>query len=100
MSTSRGSIARAMNLAALLAIGLGPVSVTGQAAPSPTLSADQQLARDIYKELIEINSTTDAPGTTKAAEAMAARLRGAGFSEADVHVLSSGPTDGNLVARL
>ena len=89
-----------MKLAAAVTICLGPISVSGQAAPSPTLTADQQLARDIYKELIEINSTTDAPGTTKAAEAMAARLRGAGFAEADVQVLSSGPTDGNLVARL
>src|ERR1044071_3396873 len=98
MPTSRGSIARAMNLAVVLAICLGPISVPGQSAPGATLSADQQLARDIYKELVEINSTTDAPGTTKAAEAMAARLRGAGFAEADVQVLSSGPTDGNLVA--
>ena len=100
MPTSRRSIGRAITLAALLAIGFGPVSMRGQAAPTVRLTADQQLALDIYKELVEINSTTDAPGTTKAAEAMAARLRGAGFSETDVQVLSSGPTDGNLVARL
>jgi acetylornithine deacetylase/succinyl-diaminopimelate desuccinylase-like protein len=67
-----------------------------------SLNANQQLARDIYKELIEINTTTDADpgGTTQAAEAMAKRLRGAGFPEADVQVLSAGPRDGNLVARL
>jgi acetylornithine deacetylase/succinyl-diaminopimelate desuccinylase-like protein len=66
------------------------------------LNANQQLARDIYKELIEINTTTDADpgGTTQAAEAMAKRLRSAGFPEADVQVLSAGPRDGNLVARL
>jgi acetylornithine deacetylase/succinyl-diaminopimelate desuccinylase-like protein len=96
MPTAVASIARATIAVAALAIGLGPISVRAQSA----LTADQQLALDIYKELVEINSTTDAPGTTKAAEAMAARLRGAGFSEADVQVLSSGPTDGNLVARL
>ena len=69
---------------------------------SGALNAHQQLARDIYKELVEINTTTDADpgGTTKAAEAMAARLRAAGFSGEDVQVLSSGPRDGNLVARL
>jgi acetylornithine deacetylase/succinyl-diaminopimelate desuccinylase-like protein len=100
MPISRGSIAHTMKLAAMLALCLGPITARGQARPGPTLSADQQLALDIYKELVEINSTTDAPGTTKAAEAMAARLRGAGFAEADVQVLSSGPTDGNLVARL
>ena len=67
-----------------------------------SLNATQQLARDIYKELIEINTTTDADpgGTTQAAEAMAKRLRSAGFPEADVQVLSAGPRDGNLVARL
>ena len=96
MPTSRGSIERASKLALVLGICLGPLSALAQS----TLSADQQLARDIYKELIEINSTTDAPGTTKAAEAMAARLRGAGFAAADVQVLSSGPTDGNMIARL
>ena len=82
MPTAVASIARTTIVAAALAIGLGPISVRAQSA----LTADQQLALDIYKELVEINSTTDAPGTTKAAEAMAARLRGAGFSEADVQV--------------
>ena len=67
-----------------------------------TLNANQQLAHDIYKQLIEINSTTDADpgGTTQAAEAMAARLRAAGFPGSDVQVFSAGPRDGNLVARL
>src|SRR5574338_408782 len=66
------------------------------------LDAHQQLARDIYKQLIEINTTTDADpgGTTQAAEAMAARLKAAGFADADVQVLSAGPRDGNMVARL
>jgi acetylornithine deacetylase/succinyl-diaminopimelate desuccinylase-like protein len=88
----------------LAALGTASSGAPAQAAPAapPTLNAHQQLARDIYKELIEINTTSDADpgGTTQAAEAMAARLRGAGFSGADVQVLSSGPRDGNLVARL
>jgi len=67
-----------------------------------SLDANQQLARDIYKELIEINTTSDADpgGTTQAAEAMRKRLLSAGFPEGDVQVLSSGPRDGNVVARL
>ena len=80
-----------------------PALAAAQAAPaSGALNAHQQLARDIYRELIEINTTTDADpgGTTKAAEAMAARLKAAGFPEADVQVVSSGPRVGNLVARL
>ncbi|HUQ83868.1 MAG TPA: M20/M25/M40 family metallo-hydrolase, partial [Gemmatimonadaceae bacterium] len=86
----------------LLALAsLAPAVVHAQGAP-PSLNANQQLARDIYKELVEINSTTDANpgGTTQAAEAMAARLRAAGFPSEDVQIHSSGPRDGNLVARL
>ncbi|HEX6051609.1 MAG TPA: M20/M25/M40 family metallo-hydrolase, partial [Gemmatimonadaceae bacterium] len=83
-----------------LAIVLVASSGSAVAAQAP-LEAHQQLARDIYKELIEINTTTDADpgGTTTAAEAMAARLKAAGFPDADVQVVSSGPRDGNLIAR-
>ena len=58
-----------------------------------------QLAREIYKELIEINTTDSAGDTTKAARAMAARLKAAGFPEADIQVLGPNPRKGNLVAR-
>jgi acetylornithine deacetylase/succinyl-diaminopimelate desuccinylase-like protein len=61
--------------------------------------ADKQIARDIFKELIEINTTDSAGNTTVAAEAMAARLKAAGFPEADIEVLGSNPRKGNLVAR-
>src|SRR5262249_51957417 len=65
-----------------------------------SLNPRDALARDIFKELIEIN-TTDASGDcTKAAEAMAARLKSAGFSSDDVKVLAPVPRKGNLVARL
>src|ERR1700722_14010917 len=62
--------------------------------------ATRRLSRDIFKELIEINTTDSVGNTTTAANAMAKRLKDAGFPAADVHVL--GPTDrkGNLVARL
>src|SRR6476660_6110263 len=57
-------------------------------------------AREIYKELVEINTTdTPAGNVTKAAEAVAARLRAAGFPEADIHVLGPDPRKHNLVAR-
>ena len=63
-------------------------------------SAQQQLAVDIYKELVEINPVTATGNTARAAEAMAARLRAAGFSESDVQVFTPAPRKGNLVARL
>jgi acetylornithine deacetylase/succinyl-diaminopimelate desuccinylase-like protein len=57
------------------------------------------LARDIFKQLVEINTTDSVGNVTTAAEAMAARLLSAGFAEKDVVV--AGPTDRkkNLVAR-
>jgi len=60
----------------------------------------QQLARDIHKELVEINTVTATGDTLKAAQAMADRLKAAGFPDADVRVLSPAPRKGNLVARL
>jgi acetylornithine deacetylase/succinyl-diaminopimelate desuccinylase-like protein len=64
------------------------------------LTAQQQFARDVYKELIEIDTTTAGGDTAKAAEAMAARLRASGFPYEDVHVFIPAPHKGNLVARL
>jgi len=64
------------------------------------LSPQQQLAHDIYKELLEINTVTATGDTAKAAEAMAVRLRAAGFPESDVHVFKPTPSKGNLVAIL
>src|SRR5215208_2183246 len=58
-------------------------------------------AREIYKELVEINTTdTPAGSVTRAAEAVAARLKAAGFPDADVQVLGPDPRKHNLVARL
>jgi acetylornithine deacetylase/succinyl-diaminopimelate desuccinylase-like protein len=61
--------------------------------------ADNQLARDIFKQLMEINTTGSAGNTTVAAEAIAARLKAAGFPEADIEVLAADTRKGNLVAR-
>jgi acetylornithine deacetylase/succinyl-diaminopimelate desuccinylase-like protein len=63
-------------------------------------AATQQLSRDIFKQLIEINTTDSVGSTTVAAEAMAQRLRDAGFSADDVLILGPNPRKGNLVARL
>src|ERR1700682_2519333 len=82
--------------AALMSAAL---AAPGQAA-TEGLNPNQQRALDIYKELIEINTVTATGDTAKAAEAMAARLRAAGFPAADAHALSPAPHKGNLVARL
>ncbi|HYX72863.1 MAG TPA: hypothetical protein VE732_08830, partial [Nitrososphaera sp.] len=69
---------------------------TAQAQSAP-LSPSQQLARDIFRELVEIN-TTHPFGSTKAAEAMALRLKAAGFPASDVQVIGPRQDRGNLVA--
>ncbi|HWZ45620.1 MAG TPA: M20/M25/M40 family metallo-hydrolase [Candidatus Saccharimonadales bacterium] len=81
-----------------LAITLILVSAAlGQSALTP----NQQLAHDIFKELIEIN-TTDTPkgNVSKAAEAVARRLRAAGFPEQDIELSGPTATKYNLVARI
>lgn len=60
----------------------------------------RQLSRDIFKQLIEINTTDSVGSTTVAANAMAERLRNAGFAASDVQVLGPNDRKGNLVARL
>jgi acetylornithine deacetylase/succinyl-diaminopimelate desuccinylase-like protein len=64
------------------------------------LTASQSLARDIFEELVEINTTDSTGDNTAAAHAMAKRLLSAGFPSADVRVLNTEPRKGNLVARL
>ena len=92
---------RSSPLTALIAV-VAIVSVAGllvsaqSAAPGP----NDSLAREIYKELVEINTTdTPAGNVTKAADAVAARLKAAGFPGDDVQVLGPDPRKGNLVAR-
>ena len=67
-------------------------------APKTELLPQQQMAKDILRELIEID-TTQAGNTTIAAEAIAARLRAEGFAEEDIHVIGPTPDRGNLVVR-
>jgi acetylornithine deacetylase/succinyl-diaminopimelate desuccinylase-like protein len=67
------------------------------AAPS---SADQALAREIFRELVEIDTSHTGGDTTRAAKAVAARLAKAGVPAADIQVLGPSKTRGNLVARL
>jgi len=64
-------------------------------------SPNDRRAHDIFKQLIEINTTdTPAGNVTLAADAMAARLKDGGFPAADVQVLGPNPRKHNLVARL
>lgn len=81
------------------AVLAGPTLV---AAQNTSPEEYQALARSIFAELIEINTTDSERGdNTIAAQALARRLLEAGFPEEDVHVVvpADSPTKGNLVAR-
>src|SRR6266446_7260989 len=69
--------------------------------PGRTQVPDQtkQLAHDIFKQLIEINTTDSVGNVTTAAEAMAKRLRDAGFVEGDIKLAGPNDRKKNLVAR-
>lgn len=65
-------------------------------------SADEAAFRAIYEELVEIDTSPSTGSCTRAAEAMAVRLRAAGYSEDDVRVIipEGRPDDGNVTAVL
>jgi acetylornithine deacetylase/succinyl-diaminopimelate desuccinylase-like protein len=71
------------------------------AAISADSTATETLARDLLKQLVEMN-TTHTHGSTDAAKALAARFLAAGFAPQDVAFLAPAdhPTKGNLVVRL
>ena len=70
------------------------------AACAAAQEPSRDVARSILQELIEINTTDSAGDNTAAAEAMARRLRAAGFAAADLEVVVPAPKKGNLVVRL
>src|ERR1700693_5745103 len=59
----------------------------------------KQLAHDVFKQLIEINTTDSVGNVTTAAEAMAKRLREGGFAEGDIKLAGPNERKKNLVAR-
>jgi acetylornithine deacetylase/succinyl-diaminopimelate desuccinylase-like protein len=74
--------------------------LTGSAAGHAQQTKWDSVARGLFKELVEINTTESSGSTLAAARAMAARLKAAGFPDSDVVVLENAPKKGNLVARL
>jgi len=68
--------------------------------PSPADEATRKLALDIFKQLIEINTTDSVGSVTAASEAMAQRFRDAGFPETDIQILGPNDRKKNVVVRL
>ena len=86
--------------ASVLAFCLELPLVAQSSLPS-TSAADRIEAREIFKQLIEINTTdTPAGNVTNAAVAMQKRFLDAGFSPEDVRLLGPDPRKQNLVVRI
>jgi acetylornithine deacetylase/succinyl-diaminopimelate desuccinylase-like protein len=96
MRPSRSSL----HLVAAAAVVMALACNAPRRAAADELTPQQKLVLDVYRQLVEIDTTTATGDTRQAAEAMAARLRAAGFPEADVQAFSPAPRKGNLVARL
>ena len=78
------------------------LAATALAAHAPHAHADsgEQQFRDLYKELVETNTTLSTGSCTLAAQRMAARLKAAGLPDADLHPFAAPdhPKEGGLVA--
>jgi acetylornithine deacetylase/succinyl-diaminopimelate desuccinylase-like protein len=70
------------------------------AAAPPKPAAGEENFRALYKELVETNTSLSVGSCTLAAERMAARLKAAGFTDAELHPFAAPdhPKEGGLVA--
>jgi acetylornithine deacetylase/succinyl-diaminopimelate desuccinylase-like protein len=81
-----------------LALGTLLALASSAVLAAPDL-ANRRLAHDIFKELIEINTTESVGSTTEAAQAMRKRLLDAGFPSPDITIAGANDRNGNLVVR-
>jgi acetylornithine deacetylase/succinyl-diaminopimelate desuccinylase-like protein len=76
-----------------------PALLLGQSQQGAPLRPEQQLAHDIYKEIVDVNTADSVGNVTTAANAVAKRLRDAGFADADIFQGGPRPDKGNIVVR-
>lgn len=75
---------------------------TVPALAGDAIRPDQAAYRELFRELVETNTTLSSGNCTEAAEKMAARLRKAGMPGSDIHLfaLPEHPKEGGVVAVL
>jgi len=95
----RGLMRTSLAPAALAAL-LPLAAVAAGAAPPSGDAAHDTLAHDIFKQLIEIDTSDSTGNVTAAAEALAQRFRAAGFPAGDLALLGPNDRKKNLVVRL
>ncbi len=85
-----------------LALSSGIFAMAAAAhAQTPALTPVQREGREIFKQLIEINTAHGTGSTAPAVAAIAKRFRAAGFPDRDIHVIGpKGDKDPNIIVRL
>jgi acetylornithine deacetylase/succinyl-diaminopimelate desuccinylase-like protein len=92
-----------MRIVAALSVAMAmQAMVAAEEAPMGPLRPDQTAFRELYKELVETNTTLSAGSCTLAAERIAAHLKSAGFEDKDITLFSvpDHPKEGGVVAVL
>ena len=89
---------RSPHMLSIAALALVVITNASPAQQAP-LTPNQQAARDIYKELLETNTSVMTAGTTIAAQEIAKRYRDAGFPESDIFLGGVRPDKFNVVLR-
>lgn len=81
---------------------LSALAMAVQPATAIPLRPDQQSFFDLYKELVETNTTPSVGDCTRAAAQLETRLRKAGFADGELfsYVPPENPRHGNLVATM
>ena len=87
-------------VAALFTTFLAAAALAADRSGDAADAAADHLAHDIFKELIEIDTTDSVGSVTAAAEAVAQHFRAAGFPAEDVRVLGPNERKKNVVVRL
>jgi len=82
------------------ALAAGLLALVGVTVQAQTLDAAQRkLARDVFQQLIDTNTTHSTGSTTTAAERMRARMLDAGFAPGDMEIVGPSAKRMNLVVR-
>ncbi len=102
IASAMAATAAAASLAIASPAGASPAAATAASSAAHAPRPDQIAFLDLYRELIETNTSHSIGSCTLAAEKMQARLRAAGYPASDLHPFSVAehPKDGGLVAVL
>ncbi|HEX3847314.1 MAG TPA: M20/M25/M40 family metallo-hydrolase [Steroidobacteraceae bacterium] len=84
------------------AAGTGGSGAANASADATAPRPDQLAFREIFRELVETNTSHSVGSCTLASQRMEARLRAAGYADAELHpfAVAEHPKDGGLVAVL